>query len=230
MRDIEQSFLDEVAKHQYVPAIFLKLSLRYDDLPPPDEVSLVDQSKNYIEEDVFYTSWTKAVGIYKPLGMEFRSIKYGTSSIVDNVTLELNDVELKIFERFEYLAPREPQRITIAAVTLTMEGAFIGSTIIWDGFVSGWTHSKGIMKVKAVSVFDRWSNLTTSKFTHSCRWKKFKGIECGYSGAETSCDRSYDTCNDIYSNKDNFGGFRWIMSSKSKPSHGGGEVKPEGGK
>lgn len=40
--------------------------------------------------------------------------------------------------------------------------------------------------------------------TH-CNWE-FKGDECGYVGAETSCDRTFDACQ-AYSNTARFGGF-----------------------
>jgi lambda family phage minor tail protein L len=44
----------------------------------------------------------------------------------------------------------------------------------------------------------------------SCRWE-FKSIECGYSGGETTCNRTFDDCEDR-ANTRRFGGFRGLSS------------------
>lgn len=38
-----------------------------------------------------------------------------------------------------------------------------------------------------------------------CRWR-FKSVECGYGGGQSTCDLSYDTCNNTMSNVERFGG------------------------
>lgn len=39
-----------------------------------------------------------------------------------------------------------------------------------------------------------------------CQWRKFKDCRCAYSGAETSCDKSFARCKEL-GNTANFGGF-----------------------
>ena len=39
-----------------------------------------------------------------------------------------------------------------------------------------------------------------------CRWAKFKGTQCGYSGAATECDRTLSRCK-VLLNSERFGGF-----------------------
>ena len=39
-----------------------------------------------------------------------------------------------------------------------------------------------------------------------CRYKVFKGNQCGYTGSETSCDRTFTRCNEL-GNTARFGGF-----------------------
>ena len=39
-----------------------------------------------------------------------------------------------------------------------------------------------------------------------CRWR-FQSTPCGYSGAQTSCDKTLEDCRDNKSNEDRFGGF-----------------------
>ena len=41
------------------------------------------------------------------------------------------------------------------------------------------------------------------KFGRECQWE-YKGTECGYAGAATSCDKTLDDCRDNKSNEDRF--------------------------
>lgn len=45
----------------------------------------------------------------------------------------------------------------------------------------------------------------------NCQHRKFKDIRCGYSGSQTSCDRTLQTCK-RYGNVENFGGFPSLPS------------------
>ena len=44
-------------------------------------------------------------------------------------------------------------------------------------------------------------------YKNICRYNDFKGDRCQYAGAETSCDRSLDTCRNTMNNSEHFGGF-----------------------
>jgi len=44
-----------------------------------------------------------------------------------------------------------------------------------------------------------------------CRWKVFKGSECGYAGGSTACDRKFSTCVS-YTNETRFGGFPGLIN------------------
>ena len=45
-----------------------------------------------------------------------------------------------------------------------------------------------------------------------CRYKAFKGDQCQYVGAQTSCDRTLDTCRNTMLNEEHFGGFPGVGS------------------
>ena len=47
---------------------------------------------------------------------------------------------------------------------------------------------------------------------YRCQWI-FKSDECGYSGSETSCDKTFETCKN-YGNQSRFGGFPAIPAGK----------------
>jgi lambda family phage minor tail protein L len=46
-----------------------------------------------------------------------------------------------------------------------------------------------------------------------CRWK-FKSTECGYAGAQTTCDKRKATCKDTMSNIARFGGFPSVPTNR----------------
>lgn len=45
-----------------------------------------------------------------------------------------------------------------------------------------------------------------------CRYKTFKGTRCGYTGAETECDRTWQRCKEL-GNQQRFGGFPSIPAN-----------------
>lgn len=47
---------------------------------------------------------------------------------------------------------------------------------------------------------------------NSCRYREFKGSQCQYVGAETTCDRALTTCRDTFSNTQWFGGCPGVAS------------------
>lgn len=100
--------------------------------------------------------------------------------------------------------------------TLTA-GGYIGPGAIlqFEGGIDAWTIDGSQVKLAAKSEMARWTQRPLALHSVSCRWKDFKGIECGYSGAATWCDRTYTRCVEL-GNSDNFGGFRWLPSIMDK--------------
>jgi len=90
-----------------------------------------------------------------------------------------------------------------------------GILTLFSGEIDDWTMTEGRLEITVASQFARWSRKTFRTHSSSCRWLVFKGPECGYSGPETWCDRSYDRCVQL-GNQDNFGGFRWLPSLEQK--------------
>lgn len=65
----------------------------------------------------------------------------------------------------------------------------------------------------------------TQEYSRTCRYKQFKGVECKYAGAATTCDRSYATCQS-YRNQVNFGGFRFALDPGTTIQWGSNEPQP----
>jgi len=198
MRNINQDLISGLASETYRPCVLIKL----------------DDG----DEQIYYTTWDCAIenggNVYYPRGMEFNTVKYGTSSVVDNISMKLDDTNRAIYS---FLSAQPPGGIN-ATLTLAVLDKYcdvLGATDIFLGSVSEWSYSPTILSCRITSIFVQWTNVTTHVFSGSCRWTIFKGTECKYVGDATECDRKYDTC-EAFENVHNFGGFRWTQSLEDK--------------
>jgi len=198
MRPIDPVIIDKLASRTYTAAMLVSVQvgpsfLRYSTWP----------------YDLYLDSEK-----YAPRGFAFDTIRYGTASVLDSVRLSIDDVDREVYYAFkDYGNDRFPVKILLAL--LNENTSVIDTTSLFDGTVSSWDYSPGGVKMKVVSILEKWASVTINKFSSSCRWRVFKGLECLYAGVETSCDRTYDQC-DLYSNTANFGGFRWLPSIEGK--------------
>ena len=104
------------------------------------------------------------------------------------------------------------------------QGMSAGAVTLFEGEIDSWILDEERLQMTVTSIFNRWSQRTLSRHSASCRWKKFKGTECGYSGSATWCDRTYARCQAL-GNAANFGGFRWLPSIIGKEIWWGGQSK-----
>ena len=111
-------------------------------------------------------------------------------------------------------------------LTGTDPRTYIGSIgdpiLVFNGQIDSWDLTEEEISINVNSELARWSQNTQAIHSSSCRWKEFKGTECGYTGDETWCDRSYIRC-DALNNTNNFGGFRWLPSIEDKDIWWGSE-------
>ena len=89
----------------------------------------------------------------------------------------------------------------------------------WDSLSTATNVIKWRGKILSATCDNQWAEIVIGNYdlrTHQvpadkynatrCRWR-FKSAECGYAGAETSCDKRYSTCDTTMSNIARFGGF-----------------------
>jgi len=86
---------------------------------------------------------------------------------------------------------------------------------IFEGNLGNWWLDEEKISFTVTNQFSQWNQTTLNRHSPSCRWKKFKGIECGYEGSETWCNRTYARCQAL-DNTANFGGYRWLPSIVDK--------------
>ena len=164
------------------------------------------------------TSWTDVIKyedeLYYPKGMKIGAISYSSSSIVSTVTVSIDDVDRSTYSLLAD-AGSDKFPINLRLAILNEYGVIEASVGVFNGIINKWEYTPGVFKITAASVFEQWAQVTTARFSGSCRWKVFGGVECKYSGSGFTCDRTYDQCS-AYQNSDNFGGFRWLPSLVNK--------------
>lgn len=161
-----------------------------------------------------FTSWTTPVvysgSLFVPRGVNLSNISYSSTNIVDSIRIEFDDVDRALYSVFgDQDAGNFP--ITLTMVVLDSAWKVASSLDIFRGTIDQWNYKPGRLSLVAASIFAQWAQVTTSKFSGSCRWKVFKGEYCKYAKQGTKCDRTYAQC-ESYDNSNNFGGFRWLPS------------------
>lgn len=148
---------------------------------------------------------------YNPKAFRPEPVKYGANAIVDQATLEIDNLD-EVMTSLFVGSTVQGEPVVLGLVVLNASYNVIsGIVTLFDGVIDQWTVDEEKVRITVTSEFAQWSQRTLAKHSASCRWKKFKGTECGYSGSETWCDQTYARCQ-ILGNTDNFGGFRWLPS------------------
>ena len=153
--------------------------------------------------------------VYYPRRFSFDPIRYSTTSVVDQLRLQIDNVD-------QYFSVIFTGNVVIGSpvklrkVFLNDQSVVIGSPLMqFEGQIDAWDLDESVLNITVTNDFVAWAQQTLSKHSASCRWLKFKGTECGYDGAETWCDRSYARCKEL-GNTDNFGGFRFLPQLMDK--------------
>jgi len=196
MRDIDSNILAELAKQELRPFYLLDMYIdsthyRYTDCDVP----------------IVFDSNT-----YTPLGFSIGGVNYSSQNIVDSVDITIDNLDSVMTSIFIGGTP-QGSTVTLALILLDSSYAIVGSAsaTVFEGTIDTWDLDEERCSITLTSLFSQWAQKTLSKHSPSCRWKEFKGTECGYAGAQTWCDRTYARCQAL-GNTDNFGGFRWLPS------------------
>jgi hypothetical protein len=153
-------------------------------------------------------------GTFEPLGFNFESISYNSHDVVDSASIIVDNIDQLMTSLFV----GDVLQGNTAALYIGMlnpSGADIGTVKIFEGELDAFNLDEERLAFSVASLFARWNSRSNEKHSASCRWRKFKGIECQYAGSETWCDRSYKRCSDL-ANQPHFGGFRYLPAFENK--------------
>lgn len=200
MRDVDTSMLASLQARELRPFALL-------------DMELAGEHYRYTDCDV-----PQAVGgvLYQPCGLEIGMISRSAGRLVDRVRVRLSNLD-EVMTALFVGTDLQGQPATLSAVVVDAYGAMIGSTALelFSGDIDDWNLNERSFSLSIVSELARWSQRTLSRHPASCRWKRFKGSQCGYTGDATWCDRSYARCLAL-ANQANYGGFRFLPDLADK--------------
>ena len=150
---------------------------------------------------------------YEPIGFSLGNFVSAANMSIDKMTIDIDNVLLE----FSALLLGEDVRNKIVIQSfgcLDANNKIIAVAEFFRGILSDWEITEDKARITIVNEFILWRKETLRICQSSCPWG-FKETECGYVGAETWCDQSYERCLAL-SNTDNFGGFRFLPSISEK--------------
>jgi len=153
-------------------------------------------------------------GDYISRGFEFESINYTLSNVMDDCTLRIDNLDSVLTSIFVG-GTVEEKEASVYLGLMDTDDTVLGTVLMFTGEVDSFELDESEVRLVIGSRFSRWGHQAYNKHSASCRWKVFKGTECGYSGGQTWCDRSYTRCVTL-ANTANFGGFRFLPSIENK--------------
>lgn len=199
MRNISPQVLRQLAADELIPFLL------HDFYLDTQRYRLTDADVDITVGLLKYTAWP----------IDARPASYSMTKAVDRIQVELDNVDQTYTSAF---VSGTPQGGDYHLMGVWLDGNYnaVGNPItLFYGTIDTWTLDEQKIKITVTSELYAWDQTTLYAHSPSCRWKEFKGTECGYSGKESWCDRSYIRC-EALNNTNNFGGFRWLPSLEDK--------------
>jgi len=153
---------------------------------------------------------------YGPRPFTFDPITYSAGTIVNRARIKIDNLD-STFTAIFVGSTVQGSNVDLDLIVVDANGSVLGpATVkIFEGIIDSWQLDETQVSIDITSILNRWTQKTIMLHPSSCRWKKFKGTECGYTGSATWCDRSYARCKAL-GNTANFGGNRWLPSIVDK--------------
>ncbi len=144
-----------------------------------------------------YTSW----------GMSFSPVRNTMTGEVDRVTIQLDNTDLSMSG---YVVNNDFPgcTLTIARVFGDLLSSAAYATTVFSGIIGAPIANEQSVILTVCNPLLRAQQQAGRLYQNLCPWE-FKGTECGYSGASSTCNKTANQCNS-YSNLANFGGFNYI--------------------
>jgi phage-related protein len=149
---------------------------------------------------------------YVPFPFEFDEISEGTVGETSSVNLKIANasraIELYLQEYDTYVKTNGPAPITLTLSVVNSLNLYLTTAEVEYEFTLKKPSSGPLWATFALSG-DNLFNIRfplNRMYKNRCRYREFKGDRCGYTGVETTCDRSLSRCREL-SNSERYGGF-----------------------
>ena len=190
-RDVNATFRNEKAKKENAP-IFLYMLKEYDGV---DDLNFAGFDQDVTYNGTVYTRF--------PIRHEF--VAENNQGQIDQVKITLANVSRLIefyLEQYDFRGKKVIIR-TVWADQLSDPDAYIDDVF----YIDNYTADQSNVEFTLTGKFDVLGiDLPARRYARNyCMWK-FKSSECGYAGAELTCDKTQQRCKQL-ENYQRFGGF-----------------------
>jgi len=223
MKTFDSAIVSEIAKENLKPFFMIELQLdttvRWNDI----DIDVYDDDENK----------------FSPVAFSFGSIVGSSNMSVESIDIEVDDTNQAVSAML--LGEDVRNKIAIMSFGVLISPTvwdYFDSILDFDaltnfdqmvvagsieyqelfrGIIGEWElYEDNKAKITITSEMVLWNKKCLRPQTSSCPWA-FKGTsgECGYTGAETLCDQSYDRCLAL-ANTDNYGGDRFLPAIVSR--------------
>jgi lambda family phage minor tail protein L len=139
-------------------------------------------------------------------------VSENTQGAIDTLKVRISNVsrEIQAYLELYELRNKKVEVLIVFANQLEDPGAYIKDTYYIDAI----NVNEQVVEFTLTSKFDLLdANLPSRTYSRNyCSWK-FKSTECGYTGAEVSCNKTFQRCKEL-NNRLRFGGFPSIPSRR----------------
>jgi len=151
--------------------------------------------------------------VYTKFPISIDRISENNKSVIDTVNLTVSNVSRIIQSYLESydLRGKKVSIKTVWANQLADANAYIEDVFYIDSYTADQDNVSFTLTTK-FDVLD--VELPLRRYSRNyCNWK-FKGIECGYAGSDTACNKTKQDCKNNKNNYARFGGFPSIQSNR----------------
>ena len=152
--------------------------------------------------------------VYTAFPIEMEAVTENTQAEVDAVRIKVANVS-RVFQYYLENYDLRGKKVTISQVWAD-DLATTTNLITYTYYIDKYMSSEKAVILDCLSKFDVADvELPFGKFLRNvCRWGVFKGTECAYAGAETSCNRTMARCREL-SNVLRFGAFPSVPTQRT---------------
>ncbi len=176
------------------------------------EISLSTSTLYYTDADMDIYHNGK---VYLSRGLAFDVANLSLLPKVDSLSVELDNVQLEMSSVMMNNEVRGRQ-FTVYRVALDQYLNVLATALLFLGQMDRISYDHQRCRIEVYNQFIKWQTPTPRrKHITTCAWTFRDSETCRYAGAETSCDKSWDSCATKF-NTLNFGGFRWLTDLQDK--------------
>jgi len=150
--------------------------------------------------------------LYQSFEFKVNPISYSLSMAVDKVELNFANVDLIMSS---ILLNNAVKKRPIILYLGAMDGMTPLVEAVFYGIVSEWDADEKQAEIQIVNEFIFWNKKTLRLPSDLCQWPFKDSAECGYTGSETQCNKTYARCSEL-GNSDQFGGCRFMPALEEK--------------